>query len=151
LPIPIKLLPDAVSFFPELEPHEPAVSLNGEVAYEVDPEPVFGCKRSSHCVPEIFVLLERSNKEEGSFTEVSVEEIVAYLANGLEELPEVVSHFREHQVEILRRLGECKLVRFRFGGSPEEAASQVEKFCDRYFAEKYPNEPARRGYDATRA
>lgn len=151
LSLPVKLLPDAVTFFPELEPHEPAVSLNGEVAYEVDPEPVFGCKRSSHCLPEIFVLLERSSKEEASFTEVSMEEIVAYLANGLEELPEVVAHFREPQVELLRRLGECKLVRFRFGGSPEEAASQVEGFCDRYFAEKYPAGGTRREYDATRS
>lgn len=140
LPLPVKLLPDAVNFFPELESHEPAISLNGELAYEVDPEPVFGCRRSAHCVPEIFVLLERSSKEEASFTEVSVDEIVKYLANGLEELPEAIAHFREPQVELLQRLGKCKLVRFRFGGSPEEAAEQVEQFCDRYFAEKYPEE-----------
>ena len=37
VPVPIKLLPAAQQFFPELLRLAPAVSLNGELAFEVDP------------------------------------------------------------------------------------------------------------------
>ena len=43
---PLKLLPDAAHYFPELRDLEPGVALNGERSFEVDPEEVFGVRRS---------------------------------------------------------------------------------------------------------
>lgn len=63
---PLKLLPHAAKYFPELRSREPGVSLNGERAYEVDPEQVFGVRRSLRCEPRWLVFLERQDKPQGT-------------------------------------------------------------------------------------
>jgi hypothetical protein len=62
LPTALKLLPDARTYFPELESLQPAVSLNGELAYEIDPEVVFAVRRSFGCEPRCVIFLEREDR-----------------------------------------------------------------------------------------
>lgn len=129
LPIPIKLLPDATRFFPELDDYLPACSLNGETAYEVDPERVFHCQRSLHCTPSCFLLLERSEVPYTTFEPIGIEEIVSYFADGLEELPEMLGHLRGPQIELIRGLSRCRLFRMRVHGDPDTVAGEVVEFC----------------------
>lgn len=135
LPIPIKLLPDAVRFFPELEKYLPTSSLNGETAYEIDPEVLFNCSRTLHCKPRCFFLLERSELSYTNFEPIEIEEVVPYFASGLEELPEMIAHLRQPQIDLIRRLESCSLYRLRFHGSPDDVANEVLEFCEKILTE----------------
>jgi hypothetical protein len=129
LPVPVKLLPDTVKFFPELAKLSSAPSLNGEMAFEIHPDVFFGCSRSMHCVPTCFLLLERADEPTTTFQPVSGEEISSYLADGLEQLPESLRHLRQRQLSLLRGLHSCKLFRLRFHGNPDAVAEQILEFC----------------------
>jgi HPr Serine kinase C-terminal domain len=129
LPVPVKLLPDTVRFFPELAKLSSAPSLNGELSFEVHPDDFFGCSRSLHCVPRCFLLLERSDEPLTTFQPVSSEEISSYLADGLERLPETLDHLRQRQLSLLHGLHSCKLFRLRFHGTPDSVAEQILEFC----------------------
>jgi hypothetical protein len=56
---PVKLLPDATKHFPELDRHTPHISMNGELAYEVDVPEAFGAKVEHGCKPRWLIFLER--------------------------------------------------------------------------------------------
>lgn len=135
LPVPVKLLPDAVRFFPELAGLSSSPSLNGEIAYEVHPETSLGCSRAMHCIPRCFLLLERSEEEQTCFEPVSGEEVSSYLADNLERLPHSIAHLRKHQLHLIRGLHACKLYRMRFHGTPDSVAEQVLDFCQNILEE----------------
>jgi len=58
LPVPMKLLADCVQWFPELSSRSPALTANGELAYEFDPADM-GLGRIACCEATQLVFLER--------------------------------------------------------------------------------------------
>jgi hypothetical protein len=127
LPTPLELLPDTVTFFPELAAMEPAEALNGELAFEVDPGQVFGVRRAHHCEPHWLVLLERRPENGHAFEVVSPEEVAAHLEKDL--LPEEPSAIRAQRDAIgMLVAGQC--ARFRYGGNPQAAAEALERYCE---------------------
>ena len=128
LATPVKLLPDTVEYFPELRSREPGVAANGERCYEVDPELVFGVRRSLHCEPRWLIFLERQESPGYSFSKVPAHEAAARLESDLEDLPSELSRVREIQREtILSLVGrECWLL--RHGEKPQDIAQALARF-----------------------
>jgi hypothetical protein len=127
LPTPLKLLPDAVTFFPELANARPAKSLNGELAFEVDPTEVFDVRREQSCEPRWLVFLERWTGSERAFQAASHEEGLAHLEKDL--LPEEPAAMQAQRDTIVTLLA-GQSARFRYGGDPQVAAEALERFCE---------------------
>ena len=129
LPIPVKLLPDAVNYFPQLTGAQPAPALNGELAYEVDPVATFGIDRSLFCEPKWLVFVERSEGAGTLFEPISSEDAFHRFAGELEELPAEISSMRNQQLLTIRALvdRECWVLRNQL--SPSLVAEKLSKFC----------------------
>jgi hypothetical protein len=126
---PLKLLPDAVQFFPELRSLQPHVSLNGEVAYEVDPERVFGIRRSFECEPRWLVFVERRSGPAYRLTRIAPAEGAARLESELEELPSALGSVTRMRSMIVTEVAgrECWLL--EHGESPDSVAHVLEQLC----------------------
>jgi hypothetical protein len=125
LTTPLKLLPGATEYFPELALLEPGVSLNGELAYEVEPENVFGVRRSSCAEPHWLVFLERQEAAGLSLSAVSSVEAAARLEENLEDLPLAASGSRDLLVRTIRVLARRECLLLRYGGAPRTVARQL--------------------------
>ena len=123
---PLKLLPDAAAFFPELAALEPAVAMNGELAFEIDPAKVFGVRRALRCSPRWLVLLERTADPGLKLSEISPDEAAARFELGLlAEDPEAMNTQRETIRSLLGLPGAL----LRYGGNPHTIARALEHFC----------------------
>jgi len=129
LPTTVKLLPDAIKYFPQLAELKTAPSLNGEVAYEVDPVAVFGAERSLLCEPKWLVFVERSEGAKPSFTPIKSEDAFRRFAGELEELPADISSMREQQLETIRALvnRECWVLQHSL--QPDLLGEKLSEFC----------------------
>lgn len=131
LPAPLKLLPDAPRHFPELAPVQPGISLNGERAYEIEPESVFGVRRSVCAEPAWLVFLERQDAPEVSFRRASPVEAEA-------QFEEYVDYFAAHRfsegrdllVKTVQSLGRISCWRLRYGGQPAPVAQALAEFLE---------------------
>jgi hypothetical protein len=131
IPTVLKLLPDAVTYFPELAKFESRPSLNGELAFEVDPVSGLGVAQSLHCRVGWIVFLERTDKaDKVVFERISSEEAFSRFEVDLEMLPPCVSQMRALQLQTVRAIasGECWVL--RHGGSPHAVATEVAQFCE---------------------
>lgn len=154
---PVKLLPDAVKYFHELRSLEMSVSLNGECAYEVDPERVFGVRRSLRCKPRWLVFLERHPKTGHTFVRMPPPEAAARLESGLALLPPELSQLLEIQRATIRSLVERPCWLLRYGENPHEIAQVLVRLCADSRQEAEPGivprssiDVARKGPDLTR-
>jgi len=129
LATPVKLLPDTVDYFQELRTLEAGVSLNGERAYEVDPERVFGIRRSFRCEPRWLIFLERQQKPGHSFVRISPREAAASLESDLASLPPELSALTEVQQATIKSLVERECWLLRHGENPHEIAQVLSGFC----------------------
>jgi hypothetical protein len=131
IPTVLKLLPDAVTYFPELARFESRPSLNGELAFEVDPVSGLGVAQSLHCRVGWIVFLERADKaDKVVFERISSEEAFSRFVVDLEMLPPCVSQMRALQLQTVRAVasGECWVL--RHGGPPHAVATEVAQFCE---------------------
>ncbi|MDE3180645.1 MAG: hypothetical protein KGM47_13425 [Acidobacteriota bacterium] len=126
---PVKLLPDATRHFPELGSLKPAMSSNGELAYEVDPESIFGVSRALTCEPHWLVFLERSDSPGCSITEIPPCEAAARLEADLEDLPVELAAVKEAQSRTILELAGRGCWLLRNGGPPCEVAQALARFC----------------------
>jgi hypothetical protein len=131
LPTPVKLLPDAVSHFPELVSRKPVRSLNGELAFTVDPTEMFNVRRCLSCEPRWLVFLERKEDSRPVIKPVSSLEAASRLAADLEIMPVSIVDQYEYQLETIRLLvdRECWVV--QHGLQPELLASLLAEFVGR--------------------
>jgi hypothetical protein len=129
LATPVKLLPDVSGYFSQLQALEPGISLNGECAYEVDPEVIFGVRRSFSCEPRWLVFLERHEDRGFSFEKMTAREVGARMEQDLEDLPRELSHVMDIQMDAIQTISgrDCWLL--RCGGSPHEIARVLDDFC----------------------
>ncbi|MGH9326459.1 MAG: hypothetical protein ACRD2B_07220 [Terriglobia bacterium] len=121
----LKLLPDAINHFPELKNFDVGISLNGEQAYEVDPEVQLGFRRSRSCDPCALIFLERQFSVGFALTEISAERASERLQQGM--LAETAEILRQQLVTIesLARRGSWLL---QYGGEPRTVARQLAGF-----------------------
>ncbi len=154
---PLKLLPESERFFPELKQLAPGLSLNGEKAYEFDPEGVFGVRRSLQCQPRSLIFLERQTKAAHAFVRMPPEQAARRLGSAQGRLPHELSHMRKTQRETIGSLIERECWLLRYGGNPDAIAQVLGQF----FSSRRPCIPksnqarilpsfTRRGPDPTR-
>lgn len=125
----VKLLPDAGQFFPELAALEPHVSLNGEMAYEADPETVFGVRRSLECEPRWLVFVERRRLPGHRLTRIAPAEAAARLEHELEELPAELASVSARQSAIVLDVAGRECWALEHGESPDVAAAVLAGLC----------------------
>jgi hypothetical protein len=130
LPTPVKLLPDAVSYFPELVSLKPALSLNGELALTVDPTEIFNVRRCVSCNPRWLVFLERKVDSRPVIKPVSSLQAASRLAADLETMPDSIVDQYEYQLETIRLLvdRECWVVQHAL--KPETLATLLAEICE---------------------
>jgi hypothetical protein len=130
LSTPLKLLPSAVEHFPELAPMKLGVSLNGERAYEIEPEQVFGVRRSWCAEPHWLVFLDRQEIPGLSLSAVSPVEAAARLEENVEDLPPTLSGSRDLVVKTIRILAGHSCWRLRYGGAPQTVARVLTEILE---------------------
>jgi hypothetical protein len=127
LPVPVKLLPDADFFFPELRAYRTEESLNGEVAYEVCPEECFAISRLSRCRVTALVWLERMTKRGCSIVPIEAEEAIHHLETEVEPLEGTLAPCYRKQIDLIRRLGTISCYRVAFNDHPDKVAEAVDQ------------------------
>lgn len=132
---PVKLLPDAKRHFARLEGESVGESMNGEIAYEVDAETVFGANVARHCEPRWVMFLERFSGEGSEFIPLQAEASRVYLESSVERLPAQLTEASERRARIIDRVSELQCWRFRYGGSPQFAAQRLREFVELRLAE----------------
>jgi hypothetical protein len=128
-PTNIKLLPDCIAYFPELQNQVPSIHLNGELALEVTPEDA-GAKRSVCSRPGRIFILERQPGSGFEAARLTPNEIAAYFQQSLERLPACLAKTREAQRATIGALAQVEAWYLRCGGSPQEIATHILQFCD---------------------
>ena len=125
----MKLLPDAVSYFPELVSLDPVLSLNGEWALNVDPTEISNVERCLSCAPRWLVFLERKVDSPPVIKPLSSREAASRLVADLETMPPIIFDQYEFQLETINRLvdRECWVV--RHGLRPEPLARLLAEIC----------------------
>jgi hypothetical protein len=131
LPTPLKLLPDSSAHFPELIHLRPQISLNGELAYEIEPESVFGIRRTSSVEPHWLILLERQVRPRFTLTRLSQPEAAAEFQEHADYFADHgLSEGRELLVKTVGRLGQLSCWRLQYGGRPADVARNLAEFLD---------------------
>jgi hypothetical protein len=127
---PVKLLPDACQHFKSLANQSLGISMNGELAYEVDPKIVFGVTIAHRCEPRWLVFLERFSGQGSEFTPLHALETRAYLESSVERLPPQLAEASTRRAEIIDAVSTLPCWSFRYGGSPQYAALELRAFVE---------------------
>jgi hypothetical protein len=125
---PVKLLPDAVGHFQSLQGHSLQVSMNGELAYEVDIAEAFGARIERACEPRWLIFLERTQRAEAVFTPMSSTEARTYVSSSVERLPRQLYEAIATRQQTMESVVLLPSWRFRYGGSPQFAAKELREF-----------------------
>lgn len=129
LPVPLKLLPDARGFFPELQSMVPAESQNGEWSIAVDPAETFGSPRGYRCEPETVLLFDRTPGADLLVRRARTEELLDWFSEPLDCVPTCLEEQREEQIALIRALGRCHCYVVTCDGTPEEIADNLLCIC----------------------
>jgi hypothetical protein len=127
---PVKLLPDTVRYFPELRAFQPHKSLNGELAYEVEAQEVFGAEVKLKSRPSQIFFLRRVEGAGCDFTPFSGNEMKSFFESSAEQLPvefAAAAANRSQAIDQLSKLG-CWLLKTAV--SPNSTAEAVERFYE---------------------
>jgi len=122
--VPVKLLPDAEAHFAELHGMTPVISLNGELAFEVDVARTFAARSATKCVPSHIVFVERSLFNCGLHPR-SAAEVSAFFRDSAERLPSRLGGAEQTRSAILSRVSTLPAYSFLYCGSPESGAEQL--------------------------
>ena len=122
---PIKLLPDAAEYFPELRRHQLQVSLNGELAYELPPGDSLKLRVEGRCNPDWLVFYERVPNGGPGLIKLSAAQAREYIRASIEPLPPQLSWLAPERERIASGIAELPCWQFRHYGSPHRAAQTL--------------------------
>jgi hypothetical protein len=129
LPRPLKLRPDAVTWFEELRGQEPRNIQNGERVFHCHPKQ----HRVAKCEPRLIIFLERSENRESertSFEMIPMESSEARARLEADLLTET-SKAREDQKKSLKGLSRLPCFLLRYAGHPQRIAERLaESFAE---------------------
>jgi hypothetical protein len=125
---PIKLLPDAVQFFRELRELTPAISLNGELAYEVDPARFVGSTVKNASRPHWIFFLERTSDPGCHFVRGPSESTREFFEKSTERLPDELIEAKTLRTAIIRTLSALPSWILRTGESPQRTSEAIDHF-----------------------
>jgi len=133
LGVPVKLMPQSSRYFEELAAQRLKVSLNGELAFEVDPVEALGVQVAKRCTPQCVVFLERSDDDESSVTPLDREIARKFFYKSAEVLPPELQNAITGRGEIIDQVTSRDCWLFRYGGTPQQGARALRRF----FEERY--------------
>ncbi len=126
LPTGVKLLPDAVRHFSELVQFETSIGLNGEEAYQTQPDRDFGISLAQCCRPKWLVLLDRKEEPAFDITMMSSAQAAEILCRDLlVQSPKVF----DQQQRLVQRLVANGCLRLQYGGNAQDVASALASHC----------------------
>jgi hypothetical protein len=125
---PVKLLPDALKHFQNLQGHSLQTSMNGELAYEIDIAEAFGAQVEHECEPRWLVFLERMQLAGSEFLPMSPTETRSHLNCRVERLPLQLHEAAVRREETIKSVSLLPCWRFRYGGTPQFAARELRQF-----------------------
>ncbi|HEX6881068.1 MAG TPA: hypothetical protein VF135_11935 [Terriglobales bacterium] len=125
LRVPVKLMPDTVRFFPQLLYENLNISLNGELAYEVDPAKSLGLLVKESCRPECFVLLERQHGLATTMERLDGAVVREFFLKSDEKLPPEMRSAEESRSRIIGQVSAMECWIFRYGGLPGDGADSL--------------------------
>jgi hypothetical protein len=128
LGVPLKLMPDAAQYFDELRTEEPRLSLNGELAFEIDAGKL-RIEVAERCAPECIVFLERSD---GQSRIAPLERTVAreFFEHSAEPLPPEFAHAAERRKHIIHSVTDRDCWHFQYAGPPRKGARILRQFFE---------------------
>lgn len=128
LSFPIKLLPDADRFFPELRALTLKSTLNGEIAYELDPthSSAFDVKMSTH--PRHIFFLERVHTGDCRMIPCRAEYVTEFFEQNAERLPDELPGAKALRSSVIQLLSACPSWIFRTGENPQKSAAALDAF-----------------------
>jgi hypothetical protein len=130
---PVKLLTDAPRLFPELNSLKPAKSLNGEMAFEVNPNQWFGSQVRSKSNPTWLVFLERTGQDGCALEPCGSARAREFFLNSVERLPAEWSKMEARRSKIIGAVATRQCWILRYGGPPQVAAEALADLCERTF------------------
>jgi hypothetical protein len=136
LPLPMKLLADCGRWFPELEKRTPAVTLNGETAYELDAEAA-GLGLARCCEPQLLLLLDRRGGDAFRVLPLSAAETLRRFQQDFQDLPECFTGYDALLQNAARDLANRGALVASFAAEPNAVAAEV----DRLFRERLAIRP----------
>jgi hypothetical protein len=125
---PIKLLPDAARFFPHLQDFAPGPTLNGELAYEIDPRGSSGITVKTFSYPQRLFFLERTPNPGCEFIVCPTGYVKAYFEQSAERLPDEVPAAKQFRASVIERLSMYPAWILRTGYGPQRTAEAVDDF-----------------------
>lgn len=124
----VKLLPDAVRHFSFLANYETRPSMNGEVAYEVEPLEGFGAEVRRCCSPRMLIFLSRRPTSGAEFLRLSPPVALDYVQANVERLPIQLAASERVQSHLMDIVASLPCWSMRAGGTPPEIAARLEEF-----------------------
>lgn len=131
LSVPVKLLPDAIQHFPELEGRIPKASFNGELAFEVAPQDICRVPAKSASRPHWLVFLERNSTPGCDFARRSAADALDFFENSAERLPDELPETSATRSKLIQAVANCECWRVRTGEPPQATAEAISRFCER--------------------
>jgi hypothetical protein len=128
LSAPIKLLPDTARFFPELREFAPHKTMNGEMAYEIEPDKLHPAAKFASCSPKWIFFLERNSTPGCRFVPCTSAHTRHFFKSNAERLPEELPAAQKTRSEIIDRLSEYPAWIVRSGDDPHGTAEAIEQF-----------------------
>lgn len=142
--VPLKLLPDAVRFFPELQPARAQTAENGEISIPVDPAVSFGVRREFHCDPHVVILFDRAPGPL-RVRDATVRDLTDWFSESLDCVPPCLDAGRKTQLDLIRRLHQCRCYVVVTDGTPEQIADDILRVAEGHI----PASPAIDGPDSS--
>jgi hypothetical protein len=129
----VKLLPDAARHFALLDGHKVHKSMNGELAFEVRADEVFGVRLRKRCTPRMLVFYERMSETSEPFSRFTRLDSVAahqYMERNLEPLPPQLPEALATRSVLMDAVASLPCWRFECSGTPGFIAQELETFFE---------------------
>lgn len=127
---PVKLLPDTVRFFPRLRDFAPRTTLNGELAYEIDPSCAEGLTVKSTSYPRRILFLQRTSQSGCDFVPCRPEYVRDFFESNAERLPDELVQAKTFRADIVQTLSDCPAWILRTGENPQKTAEAIGDFVE---------------------
>lgn len=125
---PIKLLPDAARFFPRLREFTPGKSLNGELAYEVDPRDAFAFQVKTTTCPRHLFFLERTATRGCTLRPCRPQYVRDFFEKNAERLSDELEEAKAFRAGIIQDLSSYPSWIIRTGETPQKTAEALDDF-----------------------
>lgn len=126
----LKLLADTDRFFARLKDCLPGISLNGELAFEMDPAE-FLPRTKMRASPKRLLMLQRTESGSHEFDELDGDSVRSFFERSVERLPRNLREAREKRSRVLARVAELPSWKFTYSGSPHAAAETIRDFMEK--------------------